>query len=188
MDNNIQNILEHFKYQEYLDSNIYKWEHLRESFRPTEIKNLIVGEAPPNGSSRFFYYDNVQSHDNLFISVMSVLYPTETSIYKNKRTPDLKNKILNNFKNDGFYLMDLYPMPLDEKPKGKGENFFKEVFLRKLQNEPLSKSCKIFLLNPAKILELPLKLMGYEVYVLPFPLYQGKNEFIKQFNNIINKK
>ena len=109
-------------------------------------------------------------------------------VVSKERTPLEKKKLLERFKADGFYLMDLYPMPLDKKPKGKGKSFFAEVFMRRFNNEQIAKSCIIVLLNPAKVLEYPLKSLGYKVFVLPFPLYGGKAEFVQQFREIMNNR
>lgn len=186
--NNILQKLEKNKYQEYLPTSKSRWETLRESFRPVEIKTLLVGEAPPDGGTRFFYHDDVPQHDNLFLAVMKVLYPTEAKAYKIRRTPKAKKALLERFKADGFYLMDLYPMPLDQKPKGKGTSFFSKVFMEKLKQETLAEDCRIILLNPAKKLEQPLKDLGYKVFVVPFPLYEGKVKFIQQFGEIVKNK
>ena len=180
--------LEDLKYQEYLHPENTRWENLRGSYRPAGIKTLIIGEAPPDGGTRFFYYDNVPQYDYLFLAVMGVLYPTETLLYKINRTPKEKKKLLERFKTDGFYLMDLYPMPLDQKPKGKGEVFFSNVFMKRLSKEHLAKDCLIILLNPAKVLERPLKNLGYKVFIVPFPRYDGTLKFTQQFGEIMKNK
>lgn len=179
--------LEDLKYQEYMLPENTRWEKLRESYRPSEIKTLIIGEAPPNGGTRFFYHDDVPQHDNLFLAVMGVLYPTETLLYKINRTPKEKKKLLERFKTDGFYLMDLFPMPLDQKPKGKGKVFFSNVFMKRLCKEHLAKDCSIILLNPAKVLEPELK-KCYKVSVVPFPRYDGTLKFTQQFGEIMKNK
>ena len=180
--------LEDLKYQEYMLPENTRWEKLRESYRPSEVKTLIVGEAPPDGGTRFFYYDNVPQYDYLFLAVMEVLYPTAARAYKAYRTARAKKELLDKFKSDRFYLMDLYPMPLDKKPKGKGPHFFAKAFMRRLSNEKLAKECIIILLNPAKVLEYPLKSLGYNVFVLPFPLYGGKAEFVQRFREIMKNR
>lgn len=74
------------------------------------------------------------------------------------------------------------------KPKGKGASFFSKVFMEKLKQETLAEDCRIILLNPAKKLEQPLKDLGYKVFVVPFPLYEGKVKFIQQFGEIVKNK
>ena len=180
--------LDEMKYQEYLCPENNRWETLRESYKPSEIKVLIVGEAPPDGGTRFFYYDNVPQYDYLFLAVMGVLYPTEALLYKINRTPNEKKRLLERFKTDGFYLMDLFSMPLDQKPKRKGVVFFSKVFMKRLKKEHLAKDCLIILLNPAKVLERPLKNLGYKVFVVPFPRYDGTLKFTQQFGEIMKDK
>lgn len=112
--------------------NTGNWEPLRMFYKPTKIKFILIGEAPPNGGDRFFYYDNVTEYDNLFLSVMSVLYPREASAYKSQKNAELKRELLNRFKKDGGFLMDLYPFPKNKKPAGQGAQFYIKDFFRDL--------------------------------------------------------
>lgn len=107
------------------------WEKLREYYLPDKINFILIGEAPPNGGDRFFYYDDVPEYDNLFLGVISALFPDEALKYRCCRTPYLKRTLLERFKNMGGYLMDLYPMPKDRKPSGCGPAYFEKDFLRR---------------------------------------------------------
>jgi hypothetical protein len=52
------------------------FEDARQKYKPDEIKFLLIAEAPPDAESgRFFYFEEVDKHDNLFIETMKVLYP-----------------------------------------------------------------------------------------------------------------
>ncbi len=166
--------------------NTGNWEPLREYYLPSRIKFLLVGEAPPDGGERFFYYDNVTEADNLFLGVMSALFPRETSVYRSRRSPEGKRNLLNKFRALGGYLMDLYPMPKSEKPYGYGVSYFVNDFFQRFR------SLKDYLINDegdgydfqvitvhkeaTNVLPLFIK-AGIKTTKLPFPLYGHQEEF-----------
>lgn len=47
----------------------------RNKYKPSHIKILLIAEAPPNNLDRYFYYEDVKSHDSLFLEIMGILYP-----------------------------------------------------------------------------------------------------------------
>ena len=82
----------------------------RERYRPDHIKTLFIAEAPPTlDSKRFFYFENITSHDALFWETMRVLYSV-TELERNR-----KAEFLTRFKMDGFFLIDACSLPI---PKG----------------------------------------------------------------------
>lgn len=88
-------------------------ETARLKYKPESIKYLLVAEAPPNNIERFFYYDNVNKHDYLFLGVAQALYPElKDKFLMSGRRSEIKNFILNKLKEDGFYLLDLSELPL----------------------------------------------------------------------------
>ncbi|HEY4325665.1 MAG TPA: hypothetical protein VGN20_16840 [Mucilaginibacter sp.] len=75
-----------------VQSNI---EAARLKYKPAKIKTIIVAEAPPNCIDRFFYFENVQTADFLFLGIIEVLYPDLKNQFMNakqKRSPAKKNK------------------------------------------------------------------------------------------------
>ena len=55
----------------------------------------------------------MRNHDGLFLGVTEVLYPHLKVEYIRKGRPSLlKKKMLEQFQNDGFYLMDLVEVPM----------------------------------------------------------------------------
>ena len=85
----------------------------REKYIPDEIKYILVAEAPPESLDRFFYSSKVKRSDWLFLGIMQALYPLQKNEYiVRKRDPELKEKLLLHFKEDGFYLIDLLDYPL----------------------------------------------------------------------------
>lgn len=90
-----------------------KIEEARSIYKPDNIKYLLIGEAPPESLDRFFYFSNVKTSDWLFLGVMQALYPLQKEEYlSKKRNPILKEKMLNKFQEDSFYLVDLLDYPL----------------------------------------------------------------------------
>jgi len=88
-------------------------ETARLKYKPEIVKYLLIAEAPPNSIERFFYYDNVNEHDYLFIGVAQALYPDmKDKFLASNRSSTIKNEILNKLKADGFYLLDLSELPL----------------------------------------------------------------------------
>jgi len=90
-----------------------KIESARKNYKPDIIKYLLVAEAPPESVDRFFYYLDVKTSDWLFLGVMQALYPSKKEEYlSQKRNSELKEKLLIQFKEEGFYLIDLLDYPL----------------------------------------------------------------------------
>lgn len=82
-------------------------------YKPRHIKLLFLTEAPPNSLERYFYFEEVKTHDSLFLEIMGVLYPEQKKRYlASGREVDLKKDLLENFKEDGYWLMNLSELPL----------------------------------------------------------------------------
>lgn len=85
----------------------------RKKYKPERIKFLLVAEAPPDSIERFFYYENVNTQDSLFTQITQNLYPELKDKYiKNGRSTELKSEMLDQFKSEGFYLLDLSELPI----------------------------------------------------------------------------
>ncbi|MDP3058041.1 MAG: hypothetical protein Q8N36_01060, partial [bacterium] len=107
-------------------------------YRPYIAKILLVAEAPPNDESRFFYFPAVTKHDNLFINVMKVLYPELLIEYLNLGRPsELKKSMLTIFKQDGFYLEDLYPHPRSSYELLPNPEIMADQFIHRILRPPL---------------------------------------------------
>jgi len=93
-------------------------------YRPNAVRILFVAEAPPAyESKRFFYFTDVWQQDTLFLEMMKALYPIEVGFsgnrFRNGFTSEAirlrKSKLLNQFKADGYYLIDACAEPM---PRG----------------------------------------------------------------------
>lgn len=87
----------------------------RENYKPKQVKYLLIAEAPPDSIDRFFYYEEVFKHDDLFIGVTKVLYPKLKDKHlasRRRKDGSMKKFILEKLKGDGFFLLDLSELPL----------------------------------------------------------------------------
>jgi hypothetical protein len=88
-------------------------EKARLKYKPDKVKYLLIAEAPPDSIERFFYYDNVDEKDYLFLGVTQSLYPDlKDKFLASRRSSVIKNEILLKLKSEGFYLLDLSEVPL----------------------------------------------------------------------------
>jgi len=74
--------------------------------RPDVIKLLLVAEAPPAALERYFYFEEVATHDSLFRHVAR-------SILKIEPTRGNKAELLSRLRDRGVFLIDLKPNPAD---------------------------------------------------------------------------
>jgi hypothetical protein len=92
-------------------------------YRPGFVRILFIAEAPPAyESKRHFYFTDVRQKDTLFLEMMKTLYPAEVGFFVNRFRKGFsseairlrKAELLNQFKADGYYLIDAReePMPL----------------------------------------------------------------------------
>jgi Putative endonuclease, protein of unknown function (DUF1780) len=87
----------------------------RKGYLPiSTIKVLFIAEAPPADPKRFFYFEDVATHDSLFLSMMRGLYP-ETLELSAAELRRRKPELLRRFQQDGYYLLDARDKPM---PKG----------------------------------------------------------------------
>jgi hypothetical protein len=70
-------------------------------YRPKEVQMLIVAEAPPCDTERYFYFEDVPRHDWLFRYVYE-------GCYGEKPTRERKAEHLARLRDDGVFLIDLH--------------------------------------------------------------------------------
>jgi hypothetical protein len=94
---------------EYLET-VYT--NARNKYRPNSIAVLFIAEAPPCALDRFFYFEDVKKQDSLFLEIMGILYPQEKEKYLSSgRNTHIKKDILDRFRSDGYWLLDLCEIP-----------------------------------------------------------------------------
>lgn len=92
------------------------FEEARAQYRPSRVRILFVAESPPRaGSNRFFYFEDVDRGDSLFVEMMKALYPLDvppTPVLRSR-----KQEFLKRFQGDDYYLIDASPTPIGDRTK-----------------------------------------------------------------------
>lgn len=172
------------------------FESSREKYKPETIEYLFIAESPPKpNSNRFFYFENVFSHDLLFWETMKALYPNafpkdkEGKSIVNKDIRKLKSSFLKKFKLDGFFLVDACDISIAGVSSHEKEAELKRSLpelIKKVQRL-ISKDTKIIVITSTvyKICYHKLKSEGFNVInndAIPYPLgFQNefKNKLLK---------
>lgn len=168
------------------------WEPLRRYYLPDTINFLLIGHAPPEGGERYFYYDDVPQADNLFLNVMEALFPREASVYRTYKTPEGKRRLLEKFRSEGCYLMELYPVPIKKKKPGCGESFYARDFFERLSEIAdrikFAEDLEIIIVHEsASVLQTMFSQAGFKVHRLKFPLYGNQAEFKAGLKEIVDR-
>lgn len=164
-------------------------EKARENYIPSKIKYLLIAEAPPESLDRFFYFSDVKTDDWLFIGVMQALYPSKKEEYlRQKRNPILKETLLTQFKDDGFYLIDLLDFPLSFYSEDLENTTYDLISKIKLL---LDEQTKIILIkvNVYDTAFSVLKSNGFNVIDkrIVFPSSGGQQNFQVKFNEALKE-
>lgn len=87
---------------------------LREAYRPDHVRILLIGESAPDprgGERRCFYHRVLTGDDNLFRGVVVAFYDIRLSVRDSRdKTPWLER-----LRDDGIFLIDLVPYPINGK-------------------------------------------------------------------------
>lgn len=78
-------------------------------YKPDRIRILLVAEAPPADLSRYFYFEDVGTHDSLFRYVFR-------TVTNRQPVRESKAKDLAELKAAGVFLIDLKETPVDGSP------------------------------------------------------------------------
>ena len=160
----------------------------RNRYKPREITTLLIVEGPPDNLDRYFYFEEVKKHDSLFLEIMGVLYPEQKKRYlASGRDAILKEELLESFKEDGYWLLDLCEIPcglMDESLEDHITNL-----LERLKN--LIDKKTLIILIKANVYDLcygPLSANGYHVYNerIPFPGSGQQGVFRAKFTKAIS--
>lgn len=198
LDKMIQVILKKFKDMEKeLFENAKNIERFRSEYLPEKIQLLLVGEAPPDASDRFFYYPNVKTNDWLFIAILKAFigknaYQKYIEFRKDNDVSDKKTRFLNELKNRGIYLIDLSSFPAGKiTPESQKDTFLKS--LEKLvKNGNMDKDTPIILIKKS-VYECLYKELITNKYcvlnqgVIPFPSCGQQTNFNEKFLDILKK-
>jgi hypothetical protein len=100
-----------------------QFEESAKRYLPHRLRLLFIAEAPPAFKvNRFFYFTGLRDGDTLFLETMKVLYPGDIGYREGAFRPGFsvkqmrlsKHKLLRQFQNDGYHLIDAYERPMPD--------------------------------------------------------------------------
>ncbi len=160
----------------------------RNKYKPSHIRVLFLAEAPPCALERFFYFEDVKTQDSLFLEIMGLLYPGEKENYlKSGRDSVLKEELLEKFKLDGYWLLDLSEVPTSIST-GPLDNCLPSLTTR--LEKYIDKTTPIILIksNVYDTCYPSLRSKGYKVINvrMPFPGSGQQKVFREKFEKAMN--
>ena len=166
----------------------------RQKHKPKRVKVLFIGESPPplNGNPRYFYLEQVDKHDYLFVAMMQALYKVD--FVNLGRVPKLKARLLKRFKKDGYFLIDAVEFPLNGSPSDKKKIILENADqLIQRVRQVCHKDARVVLIkaNIYKLLAEKFKTNGFNILnskPLPFPMYQHKSKFIDDLRKLLRRE
>lgn len=160
----------------------------RNKYKPSQVDLLLVAEAPPDSLDRHFYFEDVKKHDSLFLEIMGILYPERKARYlASGRDAVLKQELLEHFKADGFWLLDVSEVPLSVSDKPLERCV--PSLLQRLKNYITTQTPIILVKSNIHDLCYPvLQCQGYKVSSqrLPFPGSGQQRIFREKFRRAIS--
>lgn len=160
-----------------------EYQKIRIHYKPNRIKFLLVAESPPPSasiqSSRHFYRtDRIRHDDRLFVNTIKALYPEAAKLTEAQIEPD-KEKWLQKFKNDEFYMIESLPTSLPhEVTKEKRKELIKKHLPELIDNikNLVDLDTKIVLIksNPFEVAAGPLQKAGFNVLNKKLVDYPGQ--------------
>lgn len=94
-------------------SEIPWYTELRNAWKPSHVRLLMIAESAPDDGgdpqNRRFFYSERLGHDNLFRGVVAAMY----GVTKDDLAARGKRPWLERLRDDGFYLIDLMPHPVN---------------------------------------------------------------------------
>lgn len=175
-----------------------RYQTARLKYKPDKIRILFIAEAPPQDEHRFFYYEDVTSHDALFINLIRVLYPDFINVYGKsvEAVRDNKANLLNSLQQNGYFLIDALPKPINLKLssskrknliKQNKDNLLREIFTLQGKN----KNMQVVLIK-ATVYDALLQLLPKDKIdvingdiKIPFPSQGHCTEFRSKLANLL---
>ena len=161
------------------------YETLRGKWKPSRIRLLLIGESAPDDGGdpdnrRFFYSEPLSRSDNLFRSIVAALYDGS-----NLTKGDRKEPWLRRLRDDGVYLIDLAPHPVNaQSAKVRRQTLMQNVDNCVARCKQLSPDAIIICHTPTfALLSGPLRASGLPLVhdnPIPFPLGNKRAEFVEK--------
>lgn len=155
---------------------------LSDSFKPDTIRLLLVGEAPPDDGTRYFYQVPTTDADNLFIAVYKAIDEEAAAEYERlKRPGNMKEGMLYTLRHKGVFVIDLCPIPINMLPEGTSTLDYSDDFIENIKSLPLSDNCSIIIFKGGKKIQPLLDKAGYSSKIVSLSRDSGgKGVFIEE--------
>ena len=164
------------------------YEELRERYRPTRLRYLLIAESPPDpgdGDLRFFYSPTL-TIDNLYRSVAEAVYGERDDV-------DLRDKpaVLERLRGDGFWLIDAVEYPVNKLggparslaiKKGVPQLIARCIALRPERGTIICHG-KVYAATAQALRDAGVPILHHEA--LPFPLGNWRARFVKGFRRAL---
>lgn len=167
-------------------SEIPWYAELRDAWKPSHVRLLLIAESAPDDGgdpeNRRFFYSERLGHDNLFRSVVAAMY----GVTKDDLVSRGKRPWLERLRDDGLYLIDLMPHPVNASQAHRRKtraDYVTDCVQRASSLNPdgvVIVKKDIFPLLHAPLLDAGLNLLHDRG--IPFPLGNTRQEFIAGLN------
>jgi hypothetical protein len=87
-----------------LDDELVRRQRAAVRYKPDRVDLLLVAEAPPEETARYFYFEDVREHDALFRYICR-------GVLKREATRENKRELLSELRDRGVFLIDLKETP-----------------------------------------------------------------------------
>lgn len=164
------------------------YEELRERFRPTRLRYLLIAESPPDPGDRGrrFFYSPTLTIDNLYRSVAEAVYGERDNF-------DVRDKpaLLARLREDGFWLIDAVEYPVNKLGSSTRSRAIKAAVPRlvercvELEPERGAIIChgKVFAATAHALRDAGVVVL--DDVVLPFPLGNWRARFVEGFRQAL---
>lgn len=160
-----------------------EYDTIREKYRPTHIKMLLIAESQPpkpevGGSRHFYRTDQIRRDDRLFINTVRALYPETIDTSQEDLEKD-KEQWLHRFMSDGWYMIESLKASLaHEVTKKQRQELIREHLPQLIEQVHglAQKDTKIILIksNVFDVAAKPLKNEGFHVLNTELLDYPGR--------------
>ena len=165
------------------------YDRLREAYRPTDLRYLMIAESPPDpraGDRRFFYAPVLSQYDNLYRGVATSVYGLDTGFDVTRKT-----HVLERLRTDGFWLIDAVQEPINRSSgKARHRAIRDEVRTLVQRCQDLAPSGGIIVCHSVVFEEVITPMRAARLTVLhdeplPFPLGNWRAQFVEGFRRAL---
>lgn len=159
------------------------YEKIRQSYKPKDIKFLLLAESPPppkdTPSSRHFYRsEKIRNDDRLFVNTIKAVYPEAANLTEKQIEPN-KESWLRRFQADGWYMIEaLTKSQAHEITKRQRQELIAQSLPRLIERvkELANPKTKIILIksNVFEMAAQPLRNSGFNVLNTELLDYPGR--------------